>query len=1109
MSNDIEVRIGSRTSDLEAGMGRATRVIADSMSDIRRQLDGIGNMFNSVIGLAGGAGLAMLGRQAVGVMSNLEQLEIRLNSVMGSAGKGEEAFAWIKQFAKDTPYQISEVTQAFMLLKNMGINPMDGALKSIADRAAQTGGGFETLHRITLALGQAWTKGKLQGEEAMQLSEAGVPVWDHLAKILGKTTEEIHELSEKGRLGRDVIKALISEIGKSADGAAEAQMKSLGGMWSNFIDNIEGALNRLRKNGALDPLKTMMSEMNAEFEKLESNGTLARWSSELAESIKAVGSGMASAKQFVSEYGDQIKFLAGAYVTLKAAQAGSNMVSQLTDEMRKRVATIAASKEQATADLAAANASAQAAGLAIRRAEAERAVAIAALKQASAQVEVAQTAMRAALAEENWALRTRLVAEAETNLAAALNARQAATTRAATAAEVLNKANVTATTTAKAATVAQVAFERATTFAGLAVRGFGTVLNLLGGWFGVAIMACVALATHWRDIGEAAGFAAIRAENAAKRIKDAAQEASAASIKQLKSERDTARARMQAIDQQLDEGGSWQYEGYGKKSFRKFSEQDRRNLMEKRETERGILIAADAAIPVAEKTYQQSAYQPTLDKYKGEDPEWRKQQEEKKADSTTGGPPKLLDEKEKKKRKPKEESRLSEWNNELDSKRLDAEMSGNKLSAQAEADFWQQKLALTKAGSKEREQVVRQHTHALLAIQREGDRNAKELEQAQMDARRQAQDTALQIDEAAYQREAEMLGLSAQEQESTLIAFEQRRLEIKQSFLDQRIAALERDPDHNIAELYRLQQEREQAEIQHQARLAEIRGASAKPGYDRWQGAEDDTSSMYEDGLQRMLQGTLSFKQAIQGVWAEIGRIMVQNLVLRPAAELAGKYTREIAQESAHHAALFAIRQGWLSRELAVKLGLLKADAAATATGETVKTGAVAAGEAARTGATATGTLARLGLKAMEAVKSIMLSAWEAMASAFKAIVGIPFVGPALAVGAGAAAFAAVSGIASRVKSARGGYSIPRGVNPMTQLHEEEMVLPKPYAEVIREMAEGKGGGEQGQGGATAPAPSLPPIQLTGISTEEFFITSRRDLIKALKAARRDFVGGF
>ncbi len=41
--------------------------------------------------------------------------------------------------------------------------------------------------------------------------------------------------------------------------------------------------------------------------------------------------------------------------------------------------------------------------------------------------------------------------------------------------------------------------------------------------------------------------------------------------------------------------------------------------------------------------------------------------------------------------------------------------------------------------------------------------------------------------------------------------------------------------------------------------------------------------------------------------------------------------------------------------------------------------------------------------------------------------------------------------------SAAGGYDIPSGVNPMTQLHEEEMVLPAKYANAIRDMSGGGG----------------------------------------------------
>jgi hypothetical protein len=62
------------------------------------------------------------------------------------------------------------------------------------------------------------------------------------------------------------------------------------------------------------------------------------------------------------------------------------------------------------------------------------------------------------------------------------------------------------------------------------------------------------------------------------------------------------------------------------------------------------------------------------------------------------------------------------------------------------------------------------------------------------------------------------------------------------------------------------------------------------------------------------------------------------------------------------------------------------------------------------------------------------------------------------------AATGAVMGYVSKVASAEGGYDIPAGVNPVTQLHKKEMVLPAKHADVIRSMAgDGvDGGGAQG-----------------------------------------------
>jgi hypothetical protein len=56
-----------------------------------------------------------------------------------------------------------------------------------------------------------------------------------------------------------------------------------------------------------------------------------------------------------------------------------------------------------------------------------------------------------------------------------------------------------------------------------------------------------------------------------------------------------------------------------------------------------------------------------------------------------------------------------------------------------------------------------------------------------------------------------------------------------------------------------------------------------------------------------------------------------------------------------------------------------------------------------------------------------------------------------------AAAMAFQGGLS--LPSAAGGFDIPSGSNPLTQLHEREMVLPAQYADTIRDMAEGGGAG--------------------------------------------------
>lgn len=123
----------------------------------------------------------------------------------------------------------------------------------------------------------------------------------------------------------------------------------------------------------------------------------------------------------------------------------------------------------------------------------------------------------------------------------------------------------------------------------------------------------------------------------------------------------------------------------------------------------------------------------------------------------------------------------------------------------------------------------------------------------------------------------------------------------------------------------------------------------------------------------------------------------------------------------------------------------------------------------------------------------IRKDAGAAAGAAYKAIVGIPYVGPFLAPAAAAVAYAGVLAF----DSAEGGYDVPRGLNPMTQLHEREMVLPRQQADVIRNMADQGAGGAAGGGGR--------PIHIHGktgsVFTQDQLVSMLRNLGHQFKLA--------
>lgn len=333
--------LASKTSALNNKLKRQSMV----MASITKATNVAATAYNGLKIAAGAAiGFMVSGAGAasafVGTAAQFEKYQIMLESLQGSKAGAKQAMAWVDEFAVKTPLALDGVMDAFVKLKSFGIDPMNGTLKAAVDVNAKLGGDQQKLEGIILALGQAWTKQKLQGEEALQLIERGVPVWDLLSEKLGKTGPELMKMASKGKLGRKEIQLLIDAMEKWGDGAAQKQM----GAWDGLVANMGDQWTRFKRmvmdSGPFQLLKSELETVLATINKMANNGQLQVWAERVGQymveaitSIKQFGVWLYNTGQTVVAVSTKVANFVGGWENLAmimVALKATSMVGWLT-----------------------------------------------------------------------------------------------------------------------------------------------------------------------------------------------------------------------------------------------------------------------------------------------------------------------------------------------------------------------------------------------------------------------------------------------------------------------------------------------------------------------------------------------------------------------------------------------------------------------------------------------------------------------------------------------------------------------------------------------------------------------------------------------------------
>ncbi len=244
---DSSIRIdGGKFSSDAAHVNREIAGIGDQAASTGASIESAFKKAGAAIGIAFSLGqVKEFAGEVLNVRANMESLQTSFTVLLGSAEKGNELFEQLRDYGATTPLELPDLAKNAQTLLGFGIQAKDvmGILKDIGNISM---GDAQKMESLTLAFSQATSAGKLQGQDLLQMINAGFNPLQEIATKTGKTMGEVKDEMSKGAISADMLRQAFADAageGGKFDGMLDKQSKTLKGAKSNLDDAIEMAYN--------------------------------------------------------------------------------------------------------------------------------------------------------------------------------------------------------------------------------------------------------------------------------------------------------------------------------------------------------------------------------------------------------------------------------------------------------------------------------------------------------------------------------------------------------------------------------------------------------------------------------------------------------------------------------------------------------------------------------------------------------------------------------------------------------------------------------------------------------------------------------------------------
>lgn len=238
--------------------------IGDGLSSAGSKLADVGGKLTAGVTVPLAGATAAVGTFALRTASAAETTEISFTTMLGSEEAALSMMEELADFAAHTPFELSGLQTATRQLLAYGFTAEDviPMLTAVGDATAALGTGQAGIESVTRALGQMQTRGKVSAEEMLQLTEAGIPAWEYLARAIGTDTAGAMDAVSEGAVSAsEGIDAIVSGMENDFGGMMEEQSKTVEGLFSNLSDAIEQPLMALRESDAYERFAESLADV--------------------------------------------------------------------------------------------------------------------------------------------------------------------------------------------------------------------------------------------------------------------------------------------------------------------------------------------------------------------------------------------------------------------------------------------------------------------------------------------------------------------------------------------------------------------------------------------------------------------------------------------------------------------------------------------------------------------------------------------------------------------------------------------------------------------------------------------------------------------------------